>query len=186
MGDFASFWQKSHPSGPPIAHILRDAPQEHWVRFHSLPGSKRYAETTEERWTVLERANALASRVLGEEVDCWLVQADPLGDVANDVDPDATITELGLGFDFEHRDVNFECTYRIYAKTVMWISGAFNGLISQRADDQLPPTMWVCARTGAAFAPYDGGTDLFLTTADDATKLKREFWSWLSDHPEGL
>jgi hypothetical protein len=46
--------------------------------------------------------------------------------------------------------------------------------------------MWVSATTGAVFAPYDGGTDLFLPTADDVASLKREFSDWLSDHPGGL
>lgn len=188
MSEFAAFWRNVHPFGPPIAHILRGAPQEHWVRFHSLPFSKRYAETLEERGTVLERANTLASRVLGEGSNCWLVQADPnFGVATGDPEPYGSITELGLSFDFEHRDVEDECTYRIYSKPVTWIAGTFNDLVSQRADDRLPvPTMWVSARNGAAFAPYDGGSDLFLSTAGEVAELKRDCTSWLSDHPDGL
>jgi hypothetical protein len=188
MTDFVTSWRSFHPSGPPIAHILRDLPEEHWIRFHSLPLSKRYAETPEERQIVLERANTLASRVLGEGSGCWLVQADPnFGDATDDSGPYCSITKLDLGFQFEHRDVEDECTYRIYSKQVTWISGAFDELISHRAEDLLPvPTMWVSPDNGAAFAPYDGGSDLFLATAHEAAKLKRDFTGWLSAHPRGL
>lgn len=137
---------------------------------------------------MLERANTLASRVLGEGSDCWLVQADPnFGDAANDPGQHRSITERGLSFAFEHRGIEDGCTYRIYSKLVKWSSGAFNDLIAQRADDLLlVPTMWVSERNGAAFAPYDGGSDLFLNSGGDVAGLKREFSSWLSDHPDGL
>jgi hypothetical protein len=159
-----------------------------WVRFHSLPLSKRYAESNREKWTVLDRANKLASRVLGESSRCWLVQAEPeYGDAANDADACGTISEYGLAFEFEHPASEDDCGYRIFAAPVDWAAGAFNDLISKRADDELPlPTMWISVVTGAAFAPYDGGSDLFLQTEEEAVKLKREFSTWLSDHPEGL
>lgn len=87
---------------------------------------------------MLERANTLASRVLGEGSDCWLVQADPnFGDAANDPGQHRSITERGLSFAFEHRGIEDGCTYRIYSKLVKWSSGAFNDLIAQRADDLL-------------------------------------------------
>ena len=188
MSEFATLWQHRHPLGPPVAHLLRKVPHEHWVRFHSLPLSKRYAETPTERRTVLERANTLASRVIGESSDCWLVQADPNYDGSGDgLDPYGSITQLGLAFDFEHRDPEDECTYRIYSKLVTWSAGMFNDLIAQRADDLLPiPTMWVSARNGAVFAPYDGGSDLFLQAAGEVAELKCEFSGWLSEYPTGL
>lgn len=187
MSEFASNWARFHPNGPPVAHILREAERETWVRFHSLPRSKRYATSQRENWTVLDRANKLASRVLGENASCWLVQAEPdYGDAANDADTYGTVAEHRLEFEFEHPPLEDDCAYRIFAAPVTWVAGAFNGLISKRADDALPPTMWVSATTGAVFAPYDGGTDLFLPTADDVASLKREFSDWLSDHPDGL
>lgn len=136
----------------------------------------------------MERANTLASRVLGDGSDCWLVQADPsFGDTANDSDQHSCIKELGLSFAFEHCDLQDDCTYRIYAKLVRWSPGAFDDLISKSADDLLPvPTMWVSAQNGAVFAPYDGGSDLFLKSARDVAELRQEFSTWLSDHPKGL
>jgi hypothetical protein len=137
---------------------------------------------------VLDRANKLASRVLGENSRCWLVQAEPdYRDAANDADAYGTISEYRLAFEYEHPPSEDNCGYRIFAAPVVWSAGAFNDLIAKRADDQLRlPTMWVSATAGTAFTPYDGGSDLFLRTADEVAKLKREFSDWLSDHPEGL
>ena len=188
MSQFASHWAMFHPKGPPVAHLLREAERETWVRFHSLPLSKRYATSKREKWTVLDRANKLASRVLGENARCWLVQAEPdPGDAANDADAYETISEYQLNFEFEHPSSEDDCAYRIFVAQVTWSAGAFNDLISKRADDELPlPTMWVSLESGAAFAPYDGGSDLFLGSADDVAKLKREFAAWLSADPDGL
>jgi len=187
MSEFASQWARFHPLGPPVAHILRQAEPATWVRFHSLPLSKRYATSKREKWTVLDRANTLASNVLGEHSLCWLVQAEPdYGDAANDADAYGTIAEYRLSFEFERPPLEDDCAYRIFAAPVTWSAGAFNDLISKCADDERPPTMWVSVTTGAAFAPYDGGTDLFLPTAAEVAALKREFSDWLTDHPDGL
>ncbi len=137
---------------------------------------------------MLERANQLASCVLKQNSHCWLVQAEPdYGDAANDADAYGTIAEHRLNFEFEYPPSDDECGFRIFAAPVIWSDGAFNDLIAKLADDELRmPTMWVSLATGAAFAPYDGGTDLFLSTSDEVAKLRREFADWLSDHPEGL
>src|SRR5579864_8981316 len=55
-------WQQQFPDAEPVAHRLRDAFPDRWVRFHSLPGSKRYPEGEAEYSTVLTRHN----RILGE------------------------------------------------------------------------------------------------------------------------
>ena len=170
-----------------VAHILRHAEPERWVRLHSLPLSKRYATSKREKWTVLDRANKLASNVLGENSRCWLVHAGPHYEgAANDADAYLRIADYRLKLEFEHSSVEDDCAYRIFAAPVIWSVGAFDNLISKCADDERPPTMWVSVMTGAAFAPYDGGTDLFLPTAAAAATLKCEFSDWLSNHPDGL
>jgi hypothetical protein len=55
-------WHHCFPDCEPVAHHLRVAFPDRWVRFHSLPESKRYPETEAEYAIVLERHN----RVLGE------------------------------------------------------------------------------------------------------------------------
>lgn len=54
-----ALWRERRPSGPPIAHTFRSTYAGRWVRFHSLPGSKRYPESENEYMLVLERYNTI-------------------------------------------------------------------------------------------------------------------------------
>lgn len=188
MTEFTSLWALHHPTGPPIAHLLRQVERETWVRFHSLPMSKRYAESMVEKRVVLDRANKLATRVLGAGSRCWLVHSEPdHGEAVNDIDAYGTINQYRLEFQFDHAAIEDECVYQVFAAPVVWTAGAFDNLISKVADDELPrPIMLVSAKTGAAFAPYDGGSDLFVPTQADVDALKHEYSRWLSAHSSGL
>lgn len=59
-------WDRCFPNCEPIGHHLRVAFAARWVRFHSLPGSKRYAENDAEYAEVLTRHNT----ILGELTHC--------------------------------------------------------------------------------------------------------------------
>lgn len=50
-------WQRRWADCPPVAHQLRGPYREVWVRFHSLPESKRYAQDDHEYAIVLDRYN---------------------------------------------------------------------------------------------------------------------------------
>ncbi|MFZ3566783.1 hypothetical protein ACNYS0_07350 [Streptomyces sp. BH034] len=52
-------WQQHWPNCPPVGYKLRDPYRDLWVRFHSLPESKRYAEDESEYAVVLERYNTV-------------------------------------------------------------------------------------------------------------------------------
>ncbi|WP_425586206.1 DUF3885 domain-containing protein [Streptomyces sannanensis] len=41
-------WESNWPGTLPLGHLLRSAWPDRWVRFHSLPESKRYADTEAE------------------------------------------------------------------------------------------------------------------------------------------
>src|SRR4051812_31653062 len=51
----AQRWTARWPEGPPVGWLLRGAVPERWVRFHSLPGSRRYAGSVAEEDEVLRR-----------------------------------------------------------------------------------------------------------------------------------
>lgn len=53
--DLLRLWEQRWPDCPPLAHELKSSYEDRWVRFHSLPESKRYAETEDEYEVLLGR-----------------------------------------------------------------------------------------------------------------------------------
>ncbi len=204
MSDFNAEWARFHGALPPISYLVRDSSQEHWVRFHALPLSKRYAEDDDERSTILQRSNRLAAAVLGEGASCWLVQAMwPQGPFeVNQSDPETArlfdltwtdpareiriydLPEAGP-FTLEDDEEEFK-GWQFHAGLVTWQSGAFDEAIARVADDEAARTLWMARETGAVYAPYDGGMDLFLPSAEVVKALKRRFAGWLPANPAGL
>lgn len=70
--EFSKAWRRSFGFSPPLGHVLRYDHFDAWTRFHSLPGSKRYAECDEETGIIVERANTLASECFGEQASVWV------------------------------------------------------------------------------------------------------------------
>src|SRR4051812_30619921 len=58
-------WQSRFPDCEPVAHLLRASFPDRWVRFHSLPGSKRYPEDEGEYAIVLSRHDRILGELLG-------------------------------------------------------------------------------------------------------------------------
>ena len=192
---FRQQWNRHYPDIEPVGYELRNAGAEYWIRFHSLPDSKRYAETDDEWRILLTRQNLLAAAVLGDEQDCWLVQSlhklppgqveiavdggiDPFGAIAGYGLESAVVSVREAGTEFEER-------WEAFAGIVKWTSGRFDGLLREIADWSAP-TIWYSSETGAIFAPYDGGVDLFLPDESRVSELAAKHADWLSIHPLGL
>ena len=193
MSFFEVAWREAHPDCEPVGYRMRFAGARHWIRFHSLPLSKRYAETDDEWCILLQRQNTLASEVLGAGGSCWLVQtcwrtSEGMIDIADVHDPFRATREQGLAFAFSFRDEDDEDStpWDVNAAMVAWNEDRFDGLLRDIADERAAPTLWMSAATGSVFAPYDGGVDLFLTDRSMADKLSARHADWLSTHPEGL
>ncbi|MEW2080765.1 hypothetical protein [Streptomyces sp. NPDC005283] len=71
----AALWRERRPSGPPVAHTFRSTYAERWVRFHSLPGSKRYPESEDEYAIVLDRYNTILDELFAG-TDVFVVTMD--------------------------------------------------------------------------------------------------------------
>ena len=67
MSDFATRWTETYGAAPPLPHALRAAHVGGWFRVHSLPGSKRYAETDEEA-VVAKTARVTEEVVISKDV----------------------------------------------------------------------------------------------------------------------
>jgi hypothetical protein len=76
-------WATKWAQTPPVASTLRRLHPDIWVRFHSLPDSKRWPDTDAEYRTVLSRHYAVLD-ALGLRSEC-LVIAPSLGADAAEV-----------------------------------------------------------------------------------------------------
>lgn len=179
--------------------MLRNEGVPNWIRFHSLPQSKRYADTDEERAILLARQNALATEVLNVG-PCWLVQTHWTtlpGEVdwADQHDPFWATREYGLEYAFEFLEEDGadeddpggepDRPWRVHAAPTDWSPGQFDHLLISIADEKAGSTLWM-GTDGAIFAPYDGGIDLFLSGPEAVELLRSRHPGWLSDHPLGL
>jgi len=205
---FQQAWNQFHAGQSPLGYKLREAGAEHWLRFHSLPGSKRYPETRAEMDTVLGRANRMAYAVLGRG-EIWLVKVtfEWASQPADAEDRTEGWTPEVIRWAHRQRcrerrilqkyellpaqmtfrqDDDDEVIGQVHATRVRWGDKRFASLLRAIANDREDGWLWMSNDTGAIFAPYDGGADLFLPSSQHVDKLRTRWPDWLSISPSGL
>lgn len=172
---FRDDWAKFYGNRLPLSWMLRTDATVPWVRYHALPGSKRYAENDAEEAIILSRANVIGNRLLGRASPCWQIETrtDEMADAGE------------LVGTFKESDDPDEPVWSIYVQAVEWRAGMFDSQFRAIADDEYR-ALWMSRSDGAVFAPYDGGFDLFPCSVEQVSALKAEHPDWLSSHPEGL
>ncbi|MBC7923008.1 MAG: hypothetical protein H7Z75_18170 [Ferruginibacter sp.] len=185
MAELKDGWQSHYGSATPVAHILRHQVPDRWFRIHSLPESKRYADTPDEYSILLARHNAVATEILGSQTRCLLLvgryTVEPELDIHSQDLPLVETVTFAL-FD----SVREPDSMSIWYAPIIWSAERFDGIIKTVADDQAAHIMFASLETGEAYAPYDGGADLFLSSATRRNELKQRYSHWLSKHPQGL
>ena len=64
LPELSALWRERCGDVPPLGNWIREW-HDRWVRFHTLPDSKRYAESAAERATVLHRYNTVLDAMFG-------------------------------------------------------------------------------------------------------------------------
>ncbi|NNE24524.1 MAG: hypothetical protein HKN11_18135 [Rhizobiales bacterium] len=189
--DFTEFWDVHFKGIAPAGYELRSQLPERWVRFHSLPNSRRYADDAHDYEILLKRANTLASDCLGDGRECWL--AASWYDGAHRREKKRWKRDVQAPFDLQPAfkwkldpDDDEEPQRTVFAGSCAWQPGAYDNLITQIADNTHSHIVLVSQSTGTIFAPYDGGTDLILPSSDAVDAFKGKYATWLSGHAEGL
>ena len=73
----------------------------------------------------------------------------------------------------------------VFAGRVRWTPGTFDDLVLQVADDRIR-FMALNWDSGAVYAPYDGGADLFWPTVVERELAQQKFDPWRSVRADGL
>lgn len=176
------YWSSVH-SHPPLAHILRGAITERWMRVHHLPGGRRLPANDSDRSEVVHRNNMAAAAVLGIGSSCmaWITcfgAKAPRGAWTHAPPPPA--------WDLEEDAAEELAGARFYVSAFPWQPGCFDETILLAADGLLGPLAVLSLGTQGTYCPYDGGADLFLPGPEYVSSTKALFAAWLSDLPSGL
>jgi hypothetical protein len=147
-----------------------------WLRIHSLPESKRYAQTNEESDALLHRQNSV--------IDDLIEQKAEINVVINFIEIDSFLFRM---FNFTNIGVvvdnKAETVFQSFIFETTWETNGLNPLLLEIADDILRAFI---IGENCLIAPYDGGMDLIFkdTTTRDFYKLK--YKNWLSAREDGL
>lgn len=161
----SALWDERWPGCPKLPYELRGAIRDRWVRFHTLPGSKRYPHTEVEFRTVLARHNTvLAELVTGSAV---LVVTVGYSDGPTPHQPGRSPATVavhpdGVYWTSECMDdeSDFTAWMHLYVSQLPWSPGCLDSLLRRVADDVV--TNVLVADTGLRwlYHPYDGGMDV--------------------------
>ncbi|HEY9882153.1 MAG TPA: hypothetical protein V6C98_00955 [Thermosynechococcaceae cyanobacterium] len=190
--EFKQYWQKHYPECPPIAHYLKFDCNHRWLRIHTLPQSKRYAETQEEYQEILKRHNALLTELLGKN-DRYLLITVGYSKTVIPVRPEKELGRLVatnrhlLSLAIHKLEGEGDPNYRhLYINERVWIEHSMDDLLKMVADDEIANVMFIGVEQKCLYHPYDGGADIVLESEAARDILKKRYSAWLSNHPEGL
>jgi len=187
--EFNHFWKSNFKETIPLNFTFRTTYSKRWLRIHSLPNSKRYAENEIELKTVLERQNSVISNSFSENEEIYIVKSEFY--VSNIKDDDF------------HEDLNFEEVDIVNLKSYFvgeydsddklsiqvfktkWKRNYFNNLLVDIAND-VYMIFFVSLNKPIIFAPYDGGMDIVYQDENQRNNYTIKYKDYLSERNDGL
>lgn len=187
-------WDTELPGLAPEAHQLKSVLADRWVRFHSLPESKRYADTPEEYEEIERRHLTVLDELRGSssEEDVLVLVSTWSRRRARQTHAPAGITTPRAWLWRSYRsDEDDRWSTHVWGLTFesldLWSTeaSAFRTLLKAVADDEehnvivAPPSLeWL-------YHPYDGGADVIAQTTARRDTLRDTHSAWLSTHTFG-
>ncbi|MEU9038104.1 hypothetical protein AB0D45_24825 [Streptomyces sp. NPDC048352] len=179
-------WRAAKPPGPLLPWDVKRAYHERWVRFHSLPQSKRYPEDESEYAVLLDRYNTVLDELFGGgevyvvTID-WADPAEPtqwshhLHRAA--LHPQGT---LWMTWDDPDDADDPDATpWYFHADRRPWRRGCADPLLRAAADDALPGVFFTDPGLTRIHYPYEGGADVVLATPAERDRLRDRHRGWL-------
>lgn len=185
--DIEAAWRSQFGQFGPAAFLSRQAAPDRWIRIHSLPDSKRYPETDADRDEILCRHLAVAESVIGDtECILFVTRFGPSIDPAR-----ASLSDLG-GLPFLHLDdlsiseEDEDDSIQFFAAPFIASPSNLRPLILAVANDTTGSVLLANFHRASAYAPYDGGADLFFPSSNQASAAADRWQSWLSSRQDRL
>ena len=189
--DLTKFWDSEFDGFAPEAHNLKHEYKNRWVRFHSLPESKRYPENEQEYLEVFRRHNTVLQELCGEKGNILVVLPE-YSESKLPTKPEAELTSLFPAAEYWRSleqyegDDDHELYWHLHVSEVQFSGSELDHLFRMVANDEVGNIMIICPSKGVVFHPYDGGADIVLASTEQRDLLKEKHHEWLSVHPEGF
>jgi hypothetical protein len=194
--EFQDFWAKNFPEIPPINHLFKHLLKGRWLRIHSLPDAKRYAETPEEWDILLHRQNTVFADLMPVDTPVCIVS----GIYSNEEKVfEASVFE-GLPYfktmeftELEALDM-FKLSKEWYDEGVkftpcfaeeIYKPHIFDSILKSIANDEWR-LFFINPINLSIIAPYDGGVDLIFKDEKTRRFYKKKYAQWLSDREDGM
>jgi hypothetical protein len=191
-----SYWDNEYPNSPPLAHWVLEIYRNRWVRFHSLPESKRYAENDDETRIILERHNAVIGGLVQTDsplvllTSGWSVDKEPVREHDQrllEADAESRPWLSVPIHEVEKEEDDSEPRYcHLFMSNWRWRPGVLDEVLRLVADDVISNVMILSTAQKVLYHPYDGGADVVLDSRDHRDRLKERYSEWLSPRPNGM
>jgi hypothetical protein len=194
--DFNQSWEASFPNCPPVSYEFKWKMEDRWIRMHSLPDSKQYAENDEELDELLRRQNTLLLDVVGRGEECFIVAGD-WSESPKRLPDFSTCPKLkGLidtplpsidkqEFDPEEEDDDYTPIFLNLGYGKQKVTEGFIDEVLLCVAEDVVRFFVVNFQRSRIFAPYDGGVDLVLRDSAERDTFKLKYSKWLPSHPSG-
>ncbi|TKV57051.1 hypothetical protein FDO65_19765 [Nakamurella flava] len=178
-------WMDRLPGSRPVSHELRTALADRWVRFHSLPESRRYAADEADHREIVRRHRAVLAELAGLSgtAELLLITAAWSGGLAVPDRPapltaltpqswlwDSIVTEVDEG---EPR-----CLH-LWVETTDRDDPRLDPILRMVADEVIVGVILADPELRWLFAPYDGGVDVIAADPAERDRLAARFGDWL-------
>ena len=191
---FNTFWASNFADTIPIQHYFKHDYADRWFRIHSLPKSKRYAESEQEWKILLDRQNKIITELFGGNTNLLLVT----GDYNFNSPGDVHITKEKPIFSFysftmsENIDLHKLSpdeydegqTFRPAFSETVWNANKHDPLLRIIANDGVR-AFFISLDNKVIVAPYDGGIDFILKDTATRDIYKQKYKEWLSEREDG-
>lgn len=192
---FSGLWSTIWPDSRPVGHELRKN-VDRWVRFHSLPESKRYPENKDEYSEALRRINSVISELVGVSPSSTLhVLTVSWSQSSAPVEREPTLSAALSEADYwtsvlyeVHDDVDpvDERWMHVYVSQRQWSNRSIDPLLRLVADWEAVEVIIADDGLDWLIHPYDGGFDVIAPSSKRRNELRRDHADWLSSHSSGL
>jgi hypothetical protein len=185
-------WDHQFPNCPPVGYLLREAFPNRWVRFHSLPESKRYPDDDTEYAIVIYRHNFVMGALTGAARSVILLAtAYSQSPVPDHLQPELrTLMPTAMPWRsvpmHELEGAEKPNFWHFYARECEWHPGLFDPIIRLVADDVVRNIIIADRDCRWLLHPYDGGMDVLAELSSARDRVKSLHADWLSARADGL